>query len=182
MPAAPAPFKLLHCVFLQGNSCSHRVTFSLFFGGERKNNGVCCCCPRATLPMEGSTVGRGCHCPLRLPKRFLAQDGGEAKAVPGPPASTASVVLKALDIIPCYPKSGPGEDLWMFCTTVEKRRKMSKLVGKMLVHSDSGKRWGPSPSTLSYRRCRAVVSVGTGLFPGEAMLRQPVPWQRAGCC
>lgn len=31
----------------------------------------------------------------------------EVKAVPGPPAGTISIALKALNIVPCYPESGP---------------------------------------------------------------------------
>lgn len=133
------------------------------------------------LLFQGHPAHGGFHCGQRMPlsppapRAVPGTRRGEAKAVPGPPASTASGVLKALDIISCYPESGPEEDLRMFCTTVEKRRKMSERVAKMLVPPDSGKRRGSSPGRLSYRRCGAVVSVGTGLFPGEAMLRQPVP-------
>lgn len=54
-----------------------------FFWVETKNNGVYRWCPRASCPQRAATVGRGCHRPPGLPKRFLAQEGGQSESCPG---------------------------------------------------------------------------------------------------
>lgn len=108
MPAASAPFKrgLLHLVFLQGNGRSHWGMFSLFLGEEKQwgllllSQGL----PgRRWLPLWAKDV----TVPLGSQSGSWHKREGKVKAVPGPPAGTISVMLKALNIIPCYPESGP---------------------------------------------------------------------------
>lgn len=87
--------------------------------GERKNNEFVAAVPGPLCPQRAAIACRGCHCPPRIPKWFLALEGGQSESCPSATNQHDQCHVESPEHQPLLPRTQPQGDLWVFHTTMK---------------------------------------------------------------